>query len=69
MTFSSYRKNGLIRKIRLISKFMTSQPDLQKTIIHVLPNMAQSKDNQIMKFSQLMEYNMRNIFLQKSSRK
>ena len=26
MTFWSYRKNGLIRKIRLISKFMTSQP-------------------------------------------
>ena len=25
-TFWSCRKNGLIRKIRLISKFMTSQP-------------------------------------------
>ena len=26
LTFWSFRKNGLIRKIRLISKFMTSQP-------------------------------------------
>ena len=27
LTFRSFRKNGLIRKILLISKFMTSQPD------------------------------------------
>ena len=27
LTFCSYRQNGLIRKIRLISKFMTSQPN------------------------------------------
>ena len=26
MTFWSYTKNGFIRKIRLISQFMTSQP-------------------------------------------
>ena len=31
LTLQSCRKNGLIRKIRLISKFMTSQPGLQYT--------------------------------------
>ena len=46
------QKNGLIRKIRLISKFMTSQP--------------RSTENQTMKLGELLEYNMRTIFLQKS---
>ena len=36
---------------------MTSQPSLQTTAIHILPNISQSKDNQIMKFGQLIEYN------------
>ena len=58
---------GRIKKMawleRLISKFMASQPGLQKIIIHILPNISQSKDNQTMKFGQLIEYNKRNIFL------
>ena len=33
--------------------------------IHILPNIS-SKGNQTMKFGQLIEYNMRNIFLEKS---
>ena len=33
--FMSLRKNSLIRKIRLTSKFMTSQPGLQTVAIHV----------------------------------
>ena len=44
---------------------MTSQPGLQTILIHILPNISQSKDNQKMKFRQLIEYNKRNIFLQK----
>ena len=68
-TFWSCRKNGLIRKIRLTSKFMTSQPGLQAIAIHILPNISQSKGNQAMKFGQLIEYNKRNIFLQKLCRK
>ena len=68
-TFWSCRKNGLIRKIRLTSKFMTSQPGLQTIAIHILPNISQSKGNQTMKFGQLIEYNKRNIFLQKLCRK
>ena len=44
------QRSGLIRKIRLISKFMTSQPGKQTIEIHILH----------------IEYNMRHIFLQKS---
>ena len=55
--------------IKLTSKFMTSQPGLQTIATHVLPNISQSKDNQTMKFGQLIEYNKRNIFLQKLCRK
>ena len=35
-------------------------------MIHILPNISQSKGIQTMKFGQLIEYNKRNIFLQKS---
>ena len=45
---------------------MTSQPIKQTIAIHILPNISRSKDNQTMKFGQLIEYNMRNIFLAKS---
>ena len=41
----SWRKNGLIRKIRLTSKIMTSQLGLQTIAIYILPNVSQSKDN------------------------
>ena len=32
----------------------------------MLPNISRSKGDQTMKFGQLIEYNMRNIFLEKS---
>ena len=63
--FRSCKKNGLIRKISLTSKFMSSQPGLQTIAIHILPNISQSKGNQTLKFGQFIEYNKRNIFLQK----
>ena len=69
LTFWACRKNGLIRKIRLTSKFMTSQPASQTIAIHIFPDISQNKDNQIMKFGQLIEYDKRNIFLQKLCRK
>ena len=34
-----------------------------------MPNISRSKDNQAMKFGQLVEYNMKNIFLEKSDTK
>ena len=57
-TFWSCRKNGLFRKTRLTSKFMTPQPGFQTIAIHILPNIAQSKGNKTMKFGQLIEYLM-----------
>ena len=51
-------KNGWIRKIRLISKFMTSQPGQQTIAIHILINISISKANPVIKFG------MRNIFLE-----
>ena len=45
---------------------MTSQPGLQTIAIHILPNISRSKDNQTMKFDQLIEYKMRNTFVEKS---
>ena len=59
-------KNDLIRKLRLISKFTTSQLGKQTIAIHILPNISRSNGNQTMKFGQLIEYNMKNTFLEKS---
>ena len=44
---------------------MASQPGLQTIAIHILGNISRSKCNQAMKFGQLIEYNMRNVFLEK----
>ena len=63
MTFWSCRKKGLIRKVRLISRFMTSQPGHQAITVHILPNISRSKGTQTMELSQLMGYSKRNIFL------
>ena len=59
-------KNDLIRKIRLISEFMTSKPGNQTIETQILNNISRSKAKQAMKFGQLIEYNMRNIFREKS---
>ena len=48
---------------------MTSQPGLQTSAIHILPNISQSKGNQAIKFAQVVEYNKQNVFLQKLFRK
>ena len=44
---------------------MTTQPALQTVVIHILPNISWSKCKQTIKFGQLQECNMRNIFLEK----
>ena len=66
MTFSSCGNNGLIIKIRLISKSITSQPGEQTIAIHILPNISRTKGIQAMRFGQLIEYSTRNIFVEKS---
>ena len=45
---------------------MTLQPGRRIIAIHILSNISRSKDNQTMKFGQLIEYNMRNIFRETS---
>ena len=46
---------------------MTLKPRKQTIKIHLLPNISRSKgNNQAMKFGQLIEYNTRKIFLEKS---
>ena len=44
---------------------MTSQTGKQTIAIYVLPNIVRNKDNRAIKFGQLREYNMKNIFLEK----
>ena len=45
---------------------MMSQTGWQINTIHILPNISRSKGNQTTNFGQLIEYNMINIFLEKS---
>ena len=45
---------------------MTSSVGKQIITIHILPNISRSKGNQTMKFGQLVEYKVKNTFLQKS---
>ena len=45
---------------------MTSQPGQQTMAIHMLPNVSRNKGNQAMTFGQVIEYNMRNNFVEKS---
>ena len=40
-----------------------------KTTVNILPNISKGKGNQAMKFGQLLEYNMKIIFLEKLSTK
>ena len=58
-------ENRLIRKISLLSQLVTLQLTAQTIAVHALPNISRSKGNQTMKSGQLIEYNMRNIFLEK----
>ena len=44
---------------------MASEAGKQTIAIEILPNISTTKNNQTMKFGQLIEYNMRNIFLKK----
>ena len=56
------KKIGLIRKLKLVANFATSSTG--KQIITIM-----NFDNQTMNFGHLIEYDVRNIFLQKAFRK
>ena len=53
-------KNGLNRKINLVSKFMAPQPD-------ILPNISRSKGNPAMRLGKLTEYSKRHMKNQEKS--
>ena len=61
----SYVGKRFDKKAKVILKFMTSQTGQQIITIHLLPDISRSKDNQAMKFVQLIEYNVRNCFFKK----
>ena len=42
---------------------MRSQHGNKTILIHLLPDISKSKGNLTMKFGQLIDYNMRNVFL------
>ena len=50
-------KDQVIFKIYDVTTWLT-------ITVHILTNISRSKDNNVMKFGQLLEYNMRNIFLE-----
>ena len=45
---------------------MTSESEKQTIAIHILPNNSRSRDNQTMKFGQLIENTMDKFFFEKS---
>ena len=45
---------------------MTSQPGSQTIAMNILRNISRRKGNQTMIFGQVIEYNMKNIFFEKS---
>ena len=51
---------------RSTSKFMTPSTGKLIITIYILSSIPRSKRNQIMKLGQVIEYNIRNIFLEKS---
>ena len=57
------KKLSLIRNIRLFQNLCHNLVNKYKTNI---ANISRNTSNQTMKFDQLLEYNTRNIFLQKS---
>ena len=44
---------------------MTPQPRKETIAMHIFPNISRRKDNQTIKFGQLVEYYMRKVFLEK----
>ena len=53
-------------KDKVNSEFYDATSRLTNIVINILRNILRSKRNQTMKFGQIIEYNMRNTFLEKS---
>ena len=48
---------------------MMSQYGIQTSTLNILPDSSKSKGNQAMKFDQLIEYYVRNIFFENHAKK
>ena len=59
-------KDNLIRKMSLISKCRRHNLAIKLLQHTYYPNILRSKSNQTINFDRLIEYNMRNIFLEKT---
>ena len=55
--------NGLITKLRSMSKSMTSQTGQQIIRMHILPNISRSKGSQTIKLGPLMDIAWEMFFL------
>ena len=64
-----YVEKRLDKKTTVNFKFYVITDWKTLITIHILPNITGSKGNQVIKFDQLIKYSVRNIFLQKLSRK
>ena len=62
---SCFKENALINKLMPISKFMMSQTGPKLFTIHILSNISRSKCSQAIKLGWLINYNIKNIFLEK----
>ena len=60
--FLVMQEKGLIRKLKFVSKLMTSNIGKQIITIYTFPNISRSKDNQEMKLGQLIDFNMDSFF-------
>ena len=60
--FLVMQEKGLIRKLKFVSKLMTSNIGKQIITIYTFPNISRNKDNQEMKLGQLIDFNMDSFF-------
>ena len=63
------QENGLIRKLKFVSKLMTSNIGTQIITIHIFPNISRSKDNQEMKLVRLTDFNVDSFFFKSHTKK
>ena len=61
-----YIEKRFDKKAMLFSKFIMPRTVQLRITIHISPNISKSKGKQTMKFGQIIENNMVNIFLEKS---
>ena len=69
LTFWSCRKKRLIIKLKLILKFMTSQPGQQTIAIHIFLNVSWIKDNWAIKFGQLQSLTIEIVLIKNNAEK